>query len=627
MVFSIVIILLVALIAYFHFVQGFFSATISAIISVLAALLAVSYTETVVGLLLKGKMADIANSFVLCAIFAISYSVLRVIFDAAIPGNVRTPATVDKAGAALMGLVCGVFTTGIFAIAVQMLPFGPTISYMGYSRYPTQDVRDVVVPVAGGGQQLDSHIYNQMTESSMTGDPDSRAKEKGLWFPVDDWVLDAVYHISDGGSLAGDRTLASVHPDYLQELFGERLGQQDGGRRSALVVPGNNSISLGGVFSAPSLPQVDGMSKLLRADFSPAKELKPDHDHQILIVRVIVDHNATDDEDGIFRFSTGSIHMVSHVVTATGTRDMDYYPVGLLANGNTVQAARPDDFQFLNIKTGNASIDAVFLVDNDVLVGGKTSNLVAPNTFISVKRFGLLNLGDQPIGPITPPTASQPMRTEVYKERTKIPAAAAAEAPAETTPAAPAAPAAKPAETPAPAPVEPAKPTASATASVSPRLSFSVGCKTDNINDPNVTVDGGTVALSNGNISVAQINPVDPADLAKGDSPVKDLAVPDGFKAVQVTYTTTADPFAWVQQVGAIQVVDANGNSYKANGVIVKTADKVMMRYDMNHTEFAVPSMSGAPESTVFLFVVRTGTHLTSLQVGGETTPIDANVP
>src|SRR5258708_17823784 len=115
MVLSIIIILFIGVIAFFHYVQGFFSATISAMITILAAVIAVSYHENVVNLLLKGKMADVAHAMVLCMIFAVVYFGLRLIFDAAVPGNVRTPSTVDKVGAGLMGLVSGFFATGIFA--------------------------------------------------------------------------------------------------------------------------------------------------------------------------------------------------------------------------------------------------------------------------------------------------------------------------------------------------------------------------------------------------------------------------------------------------------------------------------------------------------------------------------
>jgi hypothetical protein len=135
------------------------------------------------------------------------------------------------------------------------------------------------------------------------------------------------------------------------------------------------------------------------------------------------------------------------------------------------------------------------------------------------------------------------------------------------------------------------------------------------------------MALKGGNIAMAQINPVNPTELAKGDSQLKELAVPDGYKLVQVSYSTTADAFGWVAQLGAIQVLDSNSNASRANGVIVRLSDKVMLRYDMNHTQFAVPSLSGVPQSTTFLFVVRNGTHLASLQIGSDSTPISVDVP
>ena len=638
MVFSIVVILLVGLITYFHYVQGFFSATISAIISIMAALLAVSYNETVVNTLLKGKMADVAHSFVLCAIFAVSYMVLRVIFDMAIQGNVRTPSTVDKIGAALMGVVCGIFAIGIFTIAVEMLPFGATISLLGYSRYPTNDTRSVVVLTGGNGQNLDSKIHDEMVDSTMTGDADSRAKEKTLLFPVDDWVLDTVYHLSDGGSLAGDRTLASVHPDYLQELFGERLGQQDGARRSALVFQGNEGVSLGGVFTAESFPVTGAVMKELRgSDFQLPKDKKISSvpGRQLLIVRVIVHGNSTDDEDRIFRFSPGSIHLVAHPTDA-GQHDIDYYPIGTLQGAQVLLLSKPDDFLFLNVKGGDGSFDAVFQVGNGVIVGsGKPGgeNRVAPNTFISVKRFGVMDLSDQPVvDPITASPNPDPMRETVLMDELKQLSAAAPAAAAPTP--TPVTPTARTPETPTPAvatptPVpEPAKPTASASGSISTTLSFAIGCKTDNADDPNVTVAGGTMALKGGNIAGAHIDPVGLADLTKGDSQLKELAVPDGYKLVQISYTSAGDASDWTKSASAIQLADANGNAYRANGVVVKLSDdKVMVRYDMNHAQFAVPAMSGTIQSTTFLFVIRNGTHITTLQIGNDNTPTAIDVP
>ena len=210
-------------------------------------------TKPFVNLLLKGKMADVAHGMVLCMIFAVVYIVLRVIFDSAIPGNVRVPGTLDKIGSIIMGLIAGVFTTGIFAIAVQTLPFDPGISFMGYSRYTLRDTPLIQVPMTG--QFIDSHISGEMEDTSLAPD-----KQKGMLVPVDDWVLDAVYHLSDGGSLAGDRTLASVHPDYLQELFGQRAGIQTGGRHVALQYDGHSVVDVTDLFTAAN-PARDGRAK------------------------------------------------------------------------------------------------------------------------------------------------------------------------------------------------------------------------------------------------------------------------------------------------------------------------------------------------------------------------------
>src|SRR3954447_2347832 len=115
MLFSLFVIVFVGIIAYWHYLQGFFSAAISAILAIVAALVALGYQEQVVSML-GGKFNDQANSIALVVLFAITYLVLRVIFDKAIPGNVRFPVLLDRIGAPIMGLFAGIFCVGIMAI-------------------------------------------------------------------------------------------------------------------------------------------------------------------------------------------------------------------------------------------------------------------------------------------------------------------------------------------------------------------------------------------------------------------------------------------------------------------------------------------------------------------------------
>ena len=389
MILSVVVILLVLGIAYFHLVEGFFTATISAIAAVLAGVLAVAYDEPVVHLLFRGTAGDSINAIVLCMLFIIGYIVIRTGIDKLIPGNVRTPATVDKAGGALMGLVAGTFAMGILVIAAEMLPFGPTLSFLGYSRFPLMERHAVVVPGAGNSRSEDAFVNDQMVDSTL--DPE---KEKNhLLYPVDDLVMNTVYHLSDGGSLAGAQPLASVHPDWLGELYGQRIGIQTDTRHVALVTPASDPVSVSGVYTAASFPAYDGYGKVDKRQ-AAGSQIRPEgyrnpFGDQVraggglipLVVRVKLRSNATDDPDHLFRFSLGSVRLVLRHPDGQGSfgPGKDYYPIGTLEDGKTVIVNRADDFLFANLGNGDGGFDAVFMVDKSAVVGGANhTNVVAP---------------------------------------------------------------------------------------------------------------------------------------------------------------------------------------------------------------------------------------------------------
>ncbi len=402
MVASIVVIVLVLAIAGYHFTEGFFSALISAIAAVLGAVLAVSYCEPVVTQVFHGSMADSAHSIALVLLFVVGYSVIRMVIDKLIPGNVRTPATLDKVGGALMGLVAGTFAVGIFTIALQMLPFGPAISLFGYTRFPVgPSDRPVYVHYGGNKNDDDAMVHYQMVDSSLDAD-----KETGkLWLPADDVVLNTVYHLSDGGSLAGSRTLASIHPDWLGEIFGERLGEQTGNRRVALVTPANHPVAVDAVFRGEGLPTFDGYgqtkARVPDLEIRPLGYKQPWGDTLSskgglvpLVLRVKVRSTATDDADHVIRFSPAQVRLVVRSEPADNGEfraAKDYYPIGFMEDGRVV-TNRIDDFLFLNTAEATG-FDAVFMVDKSILVGGKNKTTeVAPGTFINVKRLATVDV-------------------------------------------------------------------------------------------------------------------------------------------------------------------------------------------------------------------------------------------
>ncbi|HEY1921998.1 MAG TPA: hypothetical protein VGG44_04475, partial [Tepidisphaeraceae bacterium] len=113
MILSAIFFALVAVIAFFHYIQGFFTATISAILTIIAGVVALGWYEQIAPLLFNIKFYDQAASISLVVLFAVAYLVPRLACDSFIPGNVRVPFIVDKVGAAVMGIIAGLMSTGI----------------------------------------------------------------------------------------------------------------------------------------------------------------------------------------------------------------------------------------------------------------------------------------------------------------------------------------------------------------------------------------------------------------------------------------------------------------------------------------------------------------------------------
>jgi hypothetical protein len=450
--FAILLILLVGLVAFFHYIQGFFTAILSVIFAVIAAAVAIGYHETIVNMLKPGKFADNATAVILCSLFAVTYVILRLIFDRAVPGNVRLQSTIDKVGAAIMGLIAGVFTAGIFAVAAQTMPFGPTI--LGQSRYALEPVRKDISFVIDPNRNAQTRDITDEMKSEKYEDKDKTP----MLLPVDDWVLNAVSGLSDG-SLAGDRPMSRIHADYLQEAFGPRVALEVGARHTASNFEGSSQIGVDKVWLSDGLKQVeDSELPELRGKGSKRKEgaaeeatlakaeRKPDagSSPKLVIVRVTVSVDATDGEKSkVFRFSTGSVRLVVHDPDTGKARN--YYAIGTMDTwgGGTFWPNHISDPLFVDANS-KKGVDLVFSVedkDKD-LIDPATATAPAPrgavaaaaaarpasgpqlirkDVFLEMKRLARVDLTNKAIeaGPWTPDPQYLPLR----KQRLKAPEA------------------------------------------------------------------------------------------------------------------------------------------------------------------------------------------------------------
>lgn len=574
MIFSIIILLLVGVIAFFHYTQGFFSAAISALLAAISAALALSYEEVIVNNWLAGKFADEANAIVLLVSFAVIYCVLRFIFDAVIPGNVRLPVLMDKIGAGVMGLIAGFFAAGIVAIAAQMLPFGPTIA--GYERFPTNDTRSVVLQTPGFGQARDVDIHDELKND--TFDPDSQKK---MILPVDDWVVGFVSYLSQpSGALAGAQPVTAIHPDWLNELFADRLGIEVGGKHVAYNAGKMQQVQVAGVYAPESLPQVSGESTDIRQT-QPAASVKSSSGQLLLVVRTMFNRDATD-EDNLLRFSTATCRLVANGKV--------YYAIGTVADGNTLVASKLDDPLFIEIAGGDKGADLAFLVPpSDVLAPttkGQPPHL-AEGVLLQVKRLGWVDLANKPVSP------SMPASTDVALLR-KPDVQKKIHPPEE----------------------EVAAPLSYQDIQTSDKIFTEINVGTPDADVKDQQLNSGVVSLHGSKFTKLDINPTDTIQkMRQGGYPISELAAANGKVIIQISARPSGDnPWAWADTLGEFTLVDTDGHKYKPSGALAKLKaptgqDKLAAEYNVATPVTSMSPVEGRPTDVWVIYQVPAGTH------------------
>ena len=385
MIFGVIVLALVAGIAFFHYVQGFFSAMVSAIVAIMAALIAVSYHERLAETLFVNTFPTYAHAVALVGLFAAGYVVMRLICDHLVSGNVRLPLLVDKIGAGVFGLIAAIFATGIFVLAAQLLPIGPSIA--GYSRFALGD-RDVAgVTVPAMRQKQDLAVSGELKNDSLRS-----SQASGVSFlPVDDLMLSVVQYVSSGGSLAGERSLHAIHPSYLDELFGHRLGPLFG---SDILISSDKQSGMTVSAAYTSTQVISNPADFELKNIRGETALATIESGIPVVVRASIDSPAS---GGPNAFNMGSVRLVLN--------GNDYYPIGSYQDGKLLHT-RLDDYLFID---GRNPVDFVFMVDSEQvpLKEGGNARMFPAGTFIAARRAARVDLSTRTIDtsiPTSPPT-------------------------------------------------------------------------------------------------------------------------------------------------------------------------------------------------------------------------------
>jgi hypothetical protein len=435
------LIVLLLLIALIHYIQGMFSATLSAILALLAAAVALGFQEPVLQMIKPAKL-DIAGPGILCGLFIVSYLVMRIIFDRVVPGNVRLESTIDKVGAAIMGLIAGVICTGIIAIATSWMPFNSKLGVM-YSRYAVEG--DQEVSGAFSAQQSQAQVFTVFSPvkgaAFLPNDKDSSGMVdpnlNKMFVPVDDWTVGLVSAMSNG-SLSGERKFTDIHPDYLQELYGERTGIQPAARHTAPNYPGaSQAVEVESMYmmAAPPPPAdikkdhgvyVDAAASAVRKGDLDVQGVLPEKGKPLLIVRAKISASAGDDTSQSIDFSVAAVRLVVHYTDKNTSVESptDIYPIGTYEDGK-FYVDRMDDYLFAH---GDSVVDFVFPLDDvqEVTTDAKPeakaqTYTVRDGTLFQFKQLGLVDLSNKTVIAGTPPESKSAgvVRPDVVKPRPK----------------------------------------------------------------------------------------------------------------------------------------------------------------------------------------------------------------
>lgn len=202
MVVNLAALLFVLGITFVHSLYGLFSGILNALCAVLALIVAFGYFEPL-NELITGQFhlhSNYTEPLTLALLFAITLTVLRVLADRLLRGNVRVPMYLDWVGGAACGFIVGQICVGVMVLSFLMLPWGGRAVTFDYV------VRDP-----------EGRLYQDAALP-----PDERKQDERvvftigrLWLRSDEFAAGLFARVSRG-SLRGDVAFGSVYPDFAE---------------------------------------------------------------------------------------------------------------------------------------------------------------------------------------------------------------------------------------------------------------------------------------------------------------------------------------------------------------------------------------------------------------------------
>ncbi|MFA6176011.1 MAG: CvpA family protein [Phycisphaerae bacterium] len=301
------------------------------LISVLvASVVAMSFFETLAKLVIGyGFGGEWATGAIFLLLFALSFAILNAICEQLAPVDLYFGDFPDRAARALVGVFAGFVVAGVILLTAAMLPIGTKWPYERFN--------------AEGG-------------SVRPAEPD-----KSLILNADGFVAGFSSWVSQG-SMAGKKSLALFHPDFVNEIHLNRIGKDE----NNLSIAGADAISVKAAWDANS----ELISEKDKQPVSAASGTR------LVIVRAAIDARIVKEggalsEEGGCAFTLAQFRlMCKDKVSAADLKGSGeiIYPVGIIKTANIVEEKKIAEEIVVERSAfdgGAKTLDLVFNVPKD----------------------------------------------------------------------------------------------------------------------------------------------------------------------------------------------------------------------------------------------------------------------
>lgn len=294
-----VIVVILATVIFVYLKSTLIKSFVILISALVASTVAMSFFETLAKLVIGyGYGGEWVPGAIFLIVFALVFAILNAIGDQFAPADLYFGDFPDRAARSLVGAFAGFVIAGVILIAAAMMPIGTKWPYERFN--------------AEGG-------------SVRPTEPD-----KSLILNADGFVAGFASWVSQG-SMAGKKSLALFHPDFVSEIHLNRIGKDD----NNLSMAGADAISIKAAWDANS----ELISETDKQPLSAAVGTRRVIVRAAIDGRVIQEGGALSDT-GILAFTLAQFRLICKDKDSAGDLKGSgeiIYPVGIIKKANIVE--------------------------------------------------------------------------------------------------------------------------------------------------------------------------------------------------------------------------------------------------------------------------------------------------